>query len=374
MDGPNICKSYLIGEHGCEFAEKTGRKCWYSHDLQKAALPLHDKNALRKHLISAEAFYNQTSPYEDLIAVEELQRLFMSGEVTEDEFFQKTVLIGTERLARMMQWYNGRKAAAEKTLGQIRQTGKIEAAGDQSDTPVLNIKGLSGADILRLCGAEKPFGMQSKRKALKAFGVLATEVCDESDGWETEEEWSDHADVKSRGQKGKQSRRYTRTDTFDTPMLDSPNPFAEDDMFELACQGIKPWEDDAVGALMMLNGGFWNLWPSLGSYKEEVISPIPGAVFCVLFVTTYSCVYEPSFSPPPSIFIIQYTSLEQHFLTPLRDSLVRSFDKSALQFNFSRLLHQLSSTRFTAVTCEGRRTSKNQYCDVYQSCKRNSSV
>ncbi|KAI4209524.1 MAG: hypothetical protein LQ351_007559 [Letrouitia transgressa] len=181
----------------------------------------------------------------NLIAAQEQQKLLVSGEVMEDEYFQKTTLIGAERLARLLQWFNNRKESAEKTLEQIRQTGKAEAADNQSETPMFDITGLSGADILRLCGVKKPFAMQSERKA---FGELPTEVCDESDEWETEEEWSNHAGVKSCGQRGKgrkkrlmgkRSRRYTPTDTFDT-VLDSLNPFTKDDMFELACQGIKP--------------------------------------------------------------------------------------------------------------------------------------
>ena len=34
------------------------------------------------------------------------------------------------------------------------------------------------------------------------------------------------------------------------------DPFSEANMWELGCQGIKPWDDDAVSALAMLQGGF----------------------------------------------------------------------------------------------------------------------
>ncbi|KAL9609830.1 MAG: hypothetical protein Q9167_005418 [Letrouitia subvulpina] len=262
LDGPNICKSHLIGEHGCEFAKKEGRKCWYSHDLTKAALPLHDKDALREHLISAEAHYHNTYTYDDLIAKNKLEKRWKSGVDTGGEYSQKSTALIQECAARSMKWYDGRAKAAKKTLERYRQTGKIEATDDgQSKTPVLDVKGLSGADILRLCGVEKPFVKQRERKAMEKLGLLVSEVCDEPDGWETEEEWIEQAGVKSQRQKGKgrnkrstgkRSEGYTRDDMFGTQLY----PFSGDDMFELACQGIKPWEDDAANALMALNGGF----------------------------------------------------------------------------------------------------------------------
>ncbi|KAL8898727.1 MAG: hypothetical protein Q9192_001926 [Flavoplaca navasiana] len=228
LDGPNICKNHLVGEHGCEFTKKSG-KCWYSHDLTKAALPLHDKKALKEHLILAEAWYNKVYTYDEVIATIELEKEWKRGAITEDEFVKKSISIS----------YGHADA--------LRQTGKIEEADGKSETPVIDVSGLSGADILRLYEVEKPFGKQHERKTIVKSALLATDICDESYGWETEEEWSQQGGAKSLKHKGKGRKRSREYELYDM------DPFSEGNMFELACQGIKPWDDDAGAALMMLN-------------------------------------------------------------------------------------------------------------------------
>ncbi|KAL8910989.1 MAG: hypothetical protein Q9171_003758 [Xanthocarpia ochracea] len=258
LDGPNICKNHLIGEHGCEFSKKTGRKCWYSHDLTKAALPLHDKKALKEHLILVEAWYNETNTYDELIATIELEEKRKGGAITEDDFALKSMLILQEHVIALMQWHDHRENSAKNVLEQFRQTGKIEEADSKSETPVIDLSSLSGADILRLCDVEKPFGKQRERKAIAKSEYLAIETCDKLDGWETEEEWSEQGGVKPAKQKGKKRKRSRGYKAYDMDPFSGAdmNPFSKNNMFELACQGIKPWEDDAGAALMMLNGGF----------------------------------------------------------------------------------------------------------------------
>ncbi|KAL8856810.1 MAG: hypothetical protein Q9178_006647 [Gyalolechia marmorata] len=242
LDGPNICKSHLIGEHGCDFSKKTGRKCWYSHDLTKAALPLHDKEALKEHLILAEAWYNKTNTYDELIATIVLEKKWKRGAIKEDEFTEKSISILQEHMAALMQWHNRRENSAKNVLEQFRQTGKIEEADGKSETPVIDLSGLSGADILRLCEVEEPFGKQRERKAIAKSGDLATETCDMLDGWETEEERSEQGGVKPAKQKGKKRKRSKGYKAYDMDPFSGAdmNPFSENNMFELACQGIKP--------------------------------------------------------------------------------------------------------------------------------------
>ena len=252
LDGPNICKNHLIGEHDCEFSKKTGRKCLYSHDLNKAALPLQDKEALKEHLILAEAWYNKVYTYDEVIATIELEKEWKRGAITEDEFVKKSISISYGHADALRQWYDRRENLAKKVLEQFRQTGKIEEADGKSETPVIDVSGLSGADILRLYEVEKPFGKQHERKTIVKSALLATDICDESYGWETEEEWSQQGGAKSLKHKGKGRKRSREYELYDM------DPFSEGNMFELAYQGIKPWDDDAGAALMMLNGGFYH--------------------------------------------------------------------------------------------------------------------
>ena len=268
LNGPNICRNHLLGEHGCKFA-KTGRRCWYSHDLTKAALPLHDKKTLAEHLILAEAWFRMTFTYQELLQRLEAEKARLSGAITEQEFTNKMRLLLQERTASLDQWLSGRKNAANKAIEEFKETGTVESLDDDTKTAVIDVSGLSGADILRSCGVENPFGRQEERKLFEKSHSMATNVCDVSDGWETEEECSEQAkrkDLKRKRKnlkqksKGKKSKGYSGDKFYGYDklgsMLDTMDPFSESNMFELGCQSIKPWEDDAMGALMMLNGGF----------------------------------------------------------------------------------------------------------------------
>lgn len=259
VDGPNICKAHFIGENGCEWSKK-GRKCYYSHDLTKAALPLHDKEALKEHLVMAEAWFNQIGTCLDLAAAIELEESWKRGAINKSKFLEKSGLLLVEREYALFRWDCGRTEAAKKELEQLKNPETIIDVSDQSEvTAVLDVSGLSGADILRQCGVENPFSRQRERKLIaKTRGLLASEVCDKADGWETEDEWVSQAGqvIQSGEQKKRRAKESERSRHNAFNGFERFNPYNEDNMYDLLCQGVKPWDDDAGDVLMMLNGGF----------------------------------------------------------------------------------------------------------------------
>ncbi len=111
---------------------------------------------------------------------------------------------------------------AEKAIAQAKKGEHITDINEDK-VPVLDVKGLSGVDILKQCGVEKPFAAQKERKGLgELFGEMLGELGLGS-GSESESEL---------GMFG----------------------FSEDDVMELACQGVKPWDDDAGSVLAALRG------------------------------------------------------------------------------------------------------------------------
>ncbi|KAL8951538.1 MAG: hypothetical protein Q9183_007452 [Haloplaca sp. 2 TL-2023] len=125
LTGPNICKDHLFGEHGCEFSTKgEGRRCYYSHDLTKAALPLHDRAALKEHLLLTEAYFNGGISYEDEIALDQAEKSMEEGSISEDTFQEKMVEIFQARQDAVIQWYDHQERAANNAFKQFCQTGK----------------------------------------------------------------------------------------------------------------------------------------------------------------------------------------------------------------------------------------------------------
>ncbi|KAL8686878.1 MAG: hypothetical protein Q9218_006796 [Villophora microphyllina] len=257
---PETRLQHLVKEKGCDFSKKEGRKCWYSHDLTKAGLPLHNKGALKVWLILAEAFFYDITTYEGFIAGVELEKERTLGAIEEEEYMEKTRSGHLMRTNARNQWLSGREKAAKKILERMKGTGKIDNAENPTEKPVVDVTGFSGADILRLCGVENPFGRQKMRTRIaKRTGRLSTDTLD---GWETEDEWSEHAGMRSENPGKKKQIRSQRLRGklsgccrgCDSDSFDWLNPYSEANMHELACQGIKPW--DAEEALMMLSGGF----------------------------------------------------------------------------------------------------------------------
>ncbi|KAL8865673.1 MAG: hypothetical protein Q9174_006761 [Haloplaca sp. 1 TL-2023] len=264
-DGPNICKDHLIGEHGCEFSKKgEGKRCHYSHDLTKAALPLHDRAALKEHLLSAEVYFNDGCPsYDDEMAKQKADKLLEEGSITGGMFVEKVVELAQARQAAVNRWHDGQEQAAKSVLEQFQKTRNI-ARDDQEqiNTPAFDVNGMSGADILRECGVKKPFGMQRKRKALVADGSTFLEEyvgMAGSDGWETEEEWAEQGGVKvpQEKKKKKKGRKGRKQDiSYGDDESDDMDPFSEANILELGCQGINPWDPEAYRALEVLRGDF----------------------------------------------------------------------------------------------------------------------
>lgn len=58
-------------------------------------------------------------------------------------------------------------------------------------------------------------------------------------------------------------------DSDDSDYACNPWGFDEDDMFELACQGIKPWDPEAGMALAVLNG-YIDIWEQDGCFEHRV--------------------------------------------------------------------------------------------------------
>ncbi|KAL9595853.1 MAG: hypothetical protein Q9219_006195 [cf. Caloplaca sp. 3 TL-2023] len=231
----------------------------------KSELPLHDKGTLVEHLTLAEAWFNKTLTYDDFLEIIEANNSWASGADSAEGLLDKLSSVRQRRTASLLQWHEHREKAAEKAIDHFKATETVESASNEIPTAAIDVTGLSGVDILKLCGVETPFGQQHERKLKEKLALVDTRDCDESDGWETEEEWSEQAGKRQSGRKGKDQKKKPRarrpkrysSDDFDGyGELDSLDAFSEDNMFELACQGIKPWDDDAVGALMTLNGGF----------------------------------------------------------------------------------------------------------------------
>jgi len=114
----------------------------------------------------------------------------------------------------------------------------------QPCTPtIIDVKGLSGADILKACGVENALKDQKEsreefdRKLNDAFIALTLDSACAGLGEDDDDDFagSNHNAFGFSGFGG---------------------GFSEDDMMELACQGVKPWDDDAGAVLAALRGGF----------------------------------------------------------------------------------------------------------------------
>jgi hypothetical protein len=210
LDGPNICKNHLLGEQGCEFFKK-GRKCWYSHDLTKANIPLYDKNLLKRHLVQLEAQIYTIYNFEWYAALLEKESLLDQGKITQEECEVETEKIDDDGVVLTLEWMTESRRRVEEAIEQAER-GDIIPDINEGKPHVFNVKGLSGVEILRLCGVEAPFAAQKERKAISRIGG---ELLDDDYG--------------------------------------DPSGFSEEDMFELACQGVKPWDDDAAFVLAALS-------------------------------------------------------------------------------------------------------------------------
>lgn len=192
-----------------------------------------------------------------------MEESWKRGAINKSKFLEKSGLV--EREDALFRWDCDRKEAAKKELEQLKNPETIINVFDQIEmAAVFDVSGLSGADILRQCGVKNPFSRQRERKLIaKTKGLIASEACDKADGWETEEteetedEWVSQAGpVIQSGEQKKRAKIPERSRHNAFNGFESFNPYNEDNIYDLLCQGVKPWDDDAGDVLMMLNGGF----------------------------------------------------------------------------------------------------------------------
>ena len=239
LDGPNICTNHLLGERGCEFSKKKGRKCWYSHDLTKAGLPLHDKELLRITLTMMEANILCKSVRFDVSpSTQELIETFMNSEMSLADFNAESDERNAQLVEESVDWITETRRRADIMLEQSRR-GQPARYPFEGKPPAIDVAGMSGADILRACGVKRPFVAQQERK--KAKSTFSTKFLDGTYNLDNVDELED-VDESSDGD--------------DDGLGASAFGFDEDDMMELACQGVKPWDHDAADVLAMLSGGF----------------------------------------------------------------------------------------------------------------------
>lgn len=64
--------------------------------------------------------------------------------------------------------------------------------------------------------------------------------------------------------------------------------FTEEEVFELACQGVKPWDEDAEAVLDVLNNGwdFYRAWNPSTSILQTKSSISPGRLNYTATTTT----------------------------------------------------------------------------------------
>ena len=261
LNGPNICKGHLLGEHGCEFA-KQGRKCWYSHDLTKAGLPTHDKEALRKTIIMLEARIYRTVPSDLASTVRKLEQSLEQDMISADDFVAQIESVQVKEMQEApLQWRQVTEKQAKDTIARAVK-GEFVQDAYQGKEPAVDVAGLSGVDILRACGVDEPFANRDDRKEHSdIFAVLSEDDDDEwediDDGMERKSPPKKFQPQKKRLRSSRRTRPFSENDMEDDMEYGmGPYGFSEDDIFEHACQGVKPWDDDAGDVLAMLNGGF----------------------------------------------------------------------------------------------------------------------
>jgi hypothetical protein len=130
------------------------------------------------------------------------------------------------------EWILGAQTKAVKDL-LAAKSGKVTKDPYEGKTPVVDVKGLSGADILRLCGVRNPFGNQKERKDLTLIkeGMVLVGMDSDDDEWEDED---------------------SDDDAFGGGLGGGFSGFSENYMMELACQGVKSWDPDARRVLRAL--------------------------------------------------------------------------------------------------------------------------
>ena len=159
LDGPNIGKDHLLGEDGCKYpSKKEGTECWYSHDLTRPGLPLHDLDAVKEELILAEAWHNKKlmKSYNRWVKDEiQADRGLARNDRHEVKHEADRHPKGRKRARLAYKWHARKEAAANRYWGRRLETDPIEEP--ESRHSAIDVVSMSGADILWCCGVKEPF-------------------------------------------------------------------------------------------------------------------------------------------------------------------------------------------------------------------------
>lgn len=210
----------------------------------------YDKMALVLHLIRAEAFYNGSFTLEEHLEAGRQEKYWKRGEITKEEFEYQNATIDERHTEALARWHDARAEEARIVLEHLKETGEVIRAVATNDTRYDWITGRSGSEILQCLGMINPFKKQQERKRKANSAMLRELLREDSDTWETEEEWTEHVgtvvytpktknkDSKTKS-KGNVSEMYQRMSDLNT-VFSAMNPFGKRNLEELAGQGIKP--------------------------------------------------------------------------------------------------------------------------------------
>jgi len=248
LNGPNVCKDFLLNQDGCRFTNRgEGRKCFYSHDLSQAGLPLHNREQLVEHLSQLEAAVYGTVGVPGHI-LKGLPDQKDGDDVDRAHEKLRCALLDSE--TRRMAFETAMQTRADAEMARAR-SGETTVQSQPSPPAILDVKRPSGANILKACGMESAFRDQKESRetynseledafiALALNSALAGLGEDDGKDWKTDED----DDLEGSGY-----------DPFGFSSFGGG--FSEDDMMELACQGVKLWDDDASAVLAALRGVF----------------------------------------------------------------------------------------------------------------------
>lgn len=252
LAGPNVCKDFLLNQDGCRFTNRgEGRKCFYSHDLSQAGLPLHDtKEKLVEHLLQLEAAVYGAIGLPPHIVKGRKGPLDLEDQDEIDAANEevRSALLDSE--TRRMAFETAIQTRADAEMARARSGDAPLESSQPSPPALIDVKGLSGAGILKACGAENAFRDQKEsreefdRKLNDAFIALALDSACAGPGEDDDGEWETDEDDDLEGS------------GYGPFGFSGYGGYSEDDMMELACQGVKPWDDDAGAVLAALRGGF----------------------------------------------------------------------------------------------------------------------
>lgn len=169
LHGPNVCKKHLLGPKGCPSskASETAQQCPYSHDLTTAGLPLHDETLIKKELLDIEnrALARVWLELGDQWAAMKSFWAEIDGK-TKDTDMNTAITRSVELNAKLFEmstaWMQKYEEESEKLGINSERRMRLEVVRLQKQ-PAFDIVGMSGVDIMKRLGVDKPFARQARR-------------------------------------------------------------------------------------------------------------------------------------------------------------------------------------------------------------------